>query len=338
MVSRHDTYSPGGPKAALEALIATPARFSFDAAMAVLRDVSQGDLARTVRFRAAPGLATPTRDILSVTCQADGTIDVVTGFGGLTGHDGVLPRAYTALVDDEYRNRAPALAAFLDMLAQRPRLQFAEAAGKYTPRALPDGSGPVARSDAITQALMAFMGFNGRRDAERAGVDARLLLYFSGMIAMRPRSADRLHTLLEAWIGEKVEVRQFAGAWVAVPEDEQSRLGQAFSRLGTDAVIGSRLWDVNARIDVRIGPLGLAAFRRYLPSGGDHETLVRLIQLFVDDDVACIVTLGLKREDIPAAQLGASRLGADSWSARAIPAAHDAYDVTFPVERPVMAC
>ncbi|GBQ66981.1 hypothetical protein AA103196_1563 [Ameyamaea chiangmaiensis NBRC 103196] len=329
--------SPGAPdiSRALEALIATPGRFSFDAAMTLLERVTGRPMAEVVHFHTAPGRATPWSDILHVRPRDDGTFDVTIGFGGLTGHDGVLPGPYGALADEQYRARAPAFAAFLDMLAQRPRAQFAEAGTKYIPDGSATAAAPAGTGRGIAQTLFALMGLDEAHAVQRAGIGDRHLLYFSGLIATRPRSAERLRTLLEEWVDAPVRIEQFAGQWVAVPPDQQSRLpgdkdGQ-YVQLGVDAVIGARLWDMNARIEIVLGPLPLDAFRAFLPAGQHHDILTRLIRLFVDDDVECLVRLGLCRDHVPAAQTGRAQLGAEGWLARSEPRDCDAYDVTFPI-------
>ncbi|AQS86724.1 hypothetical protein AA101099_0106 [Neoasaia chiangmaiensis NBRC 101099] len=325
---------------ALEHLLATPQHFSFDAAMAVLEQVAGNrPLSDVIRFHTPAGLATPTSDIVSVDALPDGTFRVVTGFGGLTGHDGVLPRPYGALVDEQHRARSNALSAFLDMLAQRPRVQFAEAGTKYTARSIA-GSDTLENSERpIAHALFALMGFTSRNEALRAGINPSYLLYFSGLIATRPRSAERLRTLLEEWTGAPVTINQFSGHWTGVPADQQSRLPGAgagqFCQLGIDTVIGAKMWDMNARIEIRIGPLSLASYRSFLPQGSCHELLTCLVRTFIDDDVECVVRLGLKQAEIPPLQHDAIRLGADSWLPQPSNRFTDAFDAIIPVAQRV---
>ena len=41
---------------------------------------------------------------------------------------------------------------------------------------------------------------------------------------LRPRSADRLGALVSDWLGMRVEVIEFAGAWLPLPPDQRSRI------------------------------------------------------------------------------------------------------------------
>jgi type VI secretion system protein ImpH len=114
----------------LQTLLDEPARFSFDAALAVMMQAAGSGEA--IRFHASTGLGFVAADLAAVERSGAG-FRATTGMLGLTGPSGVLPRPYTDIVNAEHRRRAPALAAFLDLLAQRPLAQFAMAGVKYQP-------------------------------------------------------------------------------------------------------------------------------------------------------------------------------------------------------------
>ena len=38
-------------------------------------------------------------------------------------------------------------------------------------------------------------------------------------------------------------------------------------RLGRNVIVGQRVWDVEGKFRVRVGPLGFADFRRFMPDG-----------------------------------------------------------------------
>src|SRR5262249_26142087 len=156
---------------------------------------------------------------------------------------------------------------------QRPVAQFAEAGIKYRPhraaaaRALSD---PAAKpADGLRDVLLALTGYGTPHLAPRLAVGTDPLLFYAGLFAAWPRSADRLAAILTDWLGRTVEVEQFAGTWLALGPAQMSALpagdrpGQ-FCRLGVDAAIGSRAWDVQARIVLHIGPLDLPGFEAML--------------------------------------------------------------------------
>ncbi|QDH16332.1 type VI secretion system baseplate subunit TssG [Swingsia samuiensis] len=322
--------------ASLEELVQFPGRFSFDAAMALLQRLSGNrPLSEIVRFRTPPGLVTPNRDILNIEPQPDGTFDVWTSFGTMTGHDGILPRPYSALVDEEHRSRSPALSSFLDMLAQRPRIQFADAGTKYSAHSFAPTSTENKNERLLARVLFALTGFHSSDMVQRGQIDPRYLLYFSGLFATQPRSAERLRTILEEWMGTAITINQFSGQWISVPPQQQSQLpnasGGQFSQLGVDAIIGSHSWDLNARIEIQIGPLSLKDYRNFLPHGMYFTLLKSLIRIFIDDEVTCVLRLGLKKEDVPDFQFNSIHLGRDSWVPQKSKQKQDLFDTIIPI-------
>ena len=62
------------------------------------------------------------------------------------------------------------------------------------------------------------------------------LLHYAGLFAMRPRSAERLGAMVSDWLGMRVEVIEFAGAWLTLPPDQRTRIGAygQFSQLSVE--------------------------------------------------------------------------------------------------------
>ena len=54
--------------------------------------------------------------------------------------------------------------------------------------------------------------------------------------------------------------------------------GTEHAQLGAEAVIGQRVWDVEGKFRVRLGPLGYAEFRRLLPSGDMLRPLCQMVR------------------------------------------------------------
>jgi type VI secretion system protein ImpH len=132
----------------------------------------------------------------------------------------------------------------------------------------------------------------------------RPLRHYAGFFSAHPRSADRLEALASDWLGRPVKVEQFAGAWLAVPPDQRSRLPAGvspggFSQLSADATAGVRAWDQQARIVLRIGPLDLPYFERLLPHRPLLRELASLVRAFVGFEVGFAVNPVLARDAIP---------------------------------------
>lgn len=320
------------PGSAFARLRREPQRFTFDAAMRILAHSARApNLEGAVRFRTPPGLAFAAAEITALQPGEGGAPpSVTTPVMALTGATGVLPRYYSEVLASTLRNRSRAMHDFLDMLSHRFVLHFARAGIKYrlhraseAARLAPPRPGREALdADPMAGALLALTGYGTPHLVPRMAAGAEALLHYAGLMSMRPRSADRLAALASDWLGRAVEVRQFAGAWLALPPDQRTRMpvGRrlgAFNRLGIDAAIGVRAWDVQARVVLRIGPLDRPGFNALLPDRPALRRLVALVRAYLGFETGFAVNPVLAADAVPALALGGSeapaRLGWNTW-------------------------
>jgi type VI secretion system protein ImpH len=310
-------------RSALEWLAAAPRRFRFDAAVRILaRSQRTEDATDAARFRSPAGLVYPPADVLEVRPSAAAPPDVTVGMIGLTGPSGVLPRYYSEIVTQTVRGRSTALRDFMDLLAHRFIGFFARAGIKYRPARAAETASlrhPPAQ-DPVTGVLLALTGYGTPNLAPRLAAGTEPLLHYAGLFAMRPRSAERLGAMLSDWLGMHVEVIEFAGAWLALPPDQRTRLSASgvWSRLGVDAAAGVRAWDPQARIILRIGPLGLKGFQALLPDRRTLHRLVSLVRAYLGFEMGFAINPVLAARDVPPLLLNASaepppRLGWNTW-------------------------
>lgn len=392
----------------LETLLAEPERFEFNAAVAVLRQAAgqpgpagrgggpvHASVHAPVRFRAAAGLAFVASDVAAAGRDAAG-FHLETGIIGLTGPSGTLPRPYTELVNAERRERSPALAEFLDLLAQRPIAAFAAAGVKYQPHraaraahrrapgavsadaagAVPDdapcatgprdagprdaapcGAGPYddgpcddapyndalcddVPADGLRHALLALAGYGTDHLAPRLAAGTDPLLFYAGLFAAHPRPADSLAAMVSDWLGQPVAVEEFAGAWLDIDATTASALPRAggpgqFNRLGVDAAIGARCWDIQSHVRLRIGPLPLTGFGSLQPDQPLFARLCSLVRAFLGPHLGFAVNLVLAAAEVPAPRLcarTASRLGWNTWLPTEGPRERDGTEPVFEAE------
>jgi type VI secretion system protein ImpH len=174
------------------------------------------------------------------------------------------------------------------------------------------------------------------------------LLRFSGFLARRPRNAASLQVMLAEYLRVPVHVLQFQGQWLRLEPDGQSSLGQRGlnNAMGVNALIGDRVWDVQSKIRVRLGPLTYAQFVEFLPDRAPAPQrkalflLAHLVRLYVGPEIDIEVQLILRAGEVPVCRMGkgqapiGSRIGWNSWS-RSRPMRVDAGQPVFQVRERV---
>ena len=328
----------------LDRLVGEPRRFGFDAAIRLLLHAAHDpDPAAVLRFRSAPGLAYPPSDVLSIQ-QTDAATppSVTVTVMSLTGAAGVLPRGYTETLNASVRNRSRALHDFFDTLAHRIVALFARAGAKYRPNRVAETAQLARARDPVADLLLALTGYGTAHMADRLAAGSDPLMHYAGFFATRPRSAERLAALISDWWGRPVQVIQFAGAWLPLPPDQRTRMGQArmpgqFDRLGVDAAIGVRAWDVQARVVLRIGPMDRAGFEALLPDRPSLNRMVSLVRAFLGFETGFAINPVLAAADVPPLSLRHDsdpppRLGWNTWMPTAARRTRDADEPVFEAE------
>jgi type VI secretion system protein ImpH len=314
------------PQSPLERLAARPHLFRFDAAVRLLRLAARERRKDdAISFVAPPSLAQPAAEILEAQAQQPGKrARLVTTLIGLTGPSAEMPRWYTELLAQSNRQKSRAVLDFFDLLAQRLIMGFAQAGAKYRLPRSAEQAFQAGTEEPIGAGVLAFTGYGTPHLTNRLAVPADALRHYAGFFAAHPRSSSRLASMISDYLGRPVEVREFAGAWLPIAPDQQSRLPRgrihgAFCALGVDAAIGTRAWDQQARFIVRIGPLSYPAFEALLPDKPGLSALAALIRAYVGWEADFAINLVLDAREIPAlglnpgAAVGAARLGWTSW-------------------------
>jgi type VI secretion system protein ImpH len=349
-----------------------------------------GPNSEIVRFRVHQAVNFPASAIYDLQLARPDAPPVMTvTFMGLTGPAGVLPRHYTELLMRLEREAKSAekyaLRDWLDLFNHRLISLFHRAWEKYR-FYVPYARGEYARTepDAFTTCLYSLVGLGtptlrgrlctsawvergGQPQEQRlAKIEDLALLYYGGLLAQRPRSAVNLQALVSDYFQVPVAVRQFEGQWLRLDEPNQSRLGleDGNSRLGIDCVVGERVWDIQSKIRLVLGPLTYEQFLEFLPdrssgtgaSPGEHRRdagatgvadnrgqlrkafflLSHLVRLFVGPELDFDVQLILQAAEVPPCRLEGQaevgpRLGWNTWLGRH-PQTHDARDAFFPGE------
>ncbi len=314
------------PRSPLERLQAAPQLFKFDAAVRLMLGAARAQESDDrLRFNTPVLLSQPLAELTSVALPGNERPgQITTPLIGLIGPSGVMPRWYTELVAQGIRARARAIADFFDLLAQRLVLAFAAAGAKYrlhrsSETALLAG----AETEPIGAGVLALTGYGTAHLTDRLAAGPDALRHYAGFFTARPRSAARLASMISDYLGRRVEIQEFAGAWLGISPDQQSRLPRgripgAYNALGRDVAIGTRAWDQQARFILRVGPLNRREFEALLPDRRKLAELVSLVRAYVGWETDFAVNLVLAVPDIPELRMAgpsgdAPRLGWTSW-------------------------
>jgi len=192
---------------------------------------------------------------------------------------------------------------FLDLFNHRIISLFYQAWEKYRV-AVQYERGGYAR---FSHYLLDLIGLGTQGLQQRQAVADDALIYYAGLLGQRPRSALALRQLLEDYFEVPVAVEQFAGAWFGLERANQCWLEERRSdseRLGFGVVVGDEVFDEQARVRIRLGPLSRAQYADFLPTGAAYQPLRALLRFF-SDEVDFEVQLVLKREEVPRCELGA---------------------------------
>ena len=253
-----------------------------------------------VRFRSRIALDFPSSEIHEINeIEAkDGDAkrtEMLVNFMGVVGVSGVLPTHYTELVLDRIRHRDTAMWSFLDIFTHRAVSMFYRAWAKYRfPVAYERGD------DEFTSYLFDFAGLGTKGLRGRLDLDDETLLPYAGLIAQKPHTANALENILSDYFQTTAKIEQFYGQWLSLGDEDLTKLGKENSRLGQSAIVGSRVWDQQSKMRVRLGPLDIKTFQAFLPNGTANPALRSICKFMVGLEFDFDLQLVLAAKQVPA--------------------------------------
>jgi type VI secretion system protein ImpH len=138
----------------------------------------------------------------------------------------------------------------------------------------------------------------------------------AGVFAQQTRSAQGLQAILTDYFDARVEIREFVGAWLPIPEESRCRLGgwHESAELGRNAFVGRASWQCQHKFEIVFGPCTLAQLNSFLPGEQALAELHALVRLYTSDEWTWQLRLLLLQEEIPRVRLGkAGRLAWSTW-------------------------
>jgi len=113
-----------------------------------------------------------------------------------------------------------------------------------------------------------------------------------------------------------LDIIQCVPRLAVIPEDQRCYLGVSGNILGADAYAGQEIADRMGAFRIRFGPGGADAFHAVLPGSEPFQTLIALVNLYLDQPLEWDVEVVLNTDEVRTACLGGdrwSRLGWNTW-------------------------
>jgi len=319
-------------------LAETPHSFDFFQAVRRLENLrpdqprvghSRRPLEDPVRFCQEPSLAFAPRTVAGYRTDVGARAPrFFVNFMGLLGPNGPMPLHLTQYARERLRVHHDAtLTRFLDLFNHR-MVSFFYRAWATNQQTVQFERGP---DDHFATYIGSMFGIGMSSYRHRDAVPDVAKLHYSGHLVCHTRHPEGLCQLLEDYYGIRVDIREFVGQWLPLPDDCICRLGESpeTGSLGWTAIVGSRVWECQQKFRLRFGPMTLAEYERLLPGGNSLRRLIAWVKNYLADELLWDVQLVLKKEEVPPLAMGKiGRLGWTTWLTSR-PLDHDAEDLVL---------
>ncbi len=314
----------GTDRSIAEFLYESGHRFNFFQAVKILEIMDQEKNSvgtepdpskEAVRFKSKVALDFPAGEIDAIEEPRGEKVSRMTvNFLSLAGVNSPLPSSYAELAIERAWKKDPALKNFLDIFNHRLislmyRIRKKHHIGfAFKP----------PYDDNISSFLFALIGLETPGLRQRMQVKDRALLYYVGLFNQQPRSMTGLDAILSHYFQLPVRGVPLRGQWLHLEPDQHTHIGASGQNqiLGEDVVLGTRVWDVQSRFRLHLGPLSIDQFMDLLPIGRAFIPMCQLTRFYAGGEFTFGFKLQLKAAEVPEARLSGEngpRLGWTSW-------------------------
>ena len=237
-------------------------------------------------------------------------------FLGLLGPDGPMPLNFTEYVHERLINHHdPTVMQFLDVFHHRMVSLHYRAWASSKPTVSRDRP----KRDRFGFYISSLIGIGGAAHRRRDHVPDEAKLYFAGRLGSQPRSAEGLQAIISDYFQVPARLVEFVGQWVSLPHRHRCRLGvsKLSGVVGANTIVGGRVYSVQQRVRVVLGPLNWNQFQRFLPVGRSFKRLADWMRLYttlsVDWDAQPILKASEIRSTCLGRNDGTGLLGWTTW-------------------------
>ena len=245
--------------------------------------------------------------------ERGGKDELLVYFFGLFGPNGPLPLHLTEYAyDRSYNESDKTLVKFADIFHHRLLSMFYRAWADAQPTAQHDRP----EEDRFALYIGALMGIGMPAFRDRDAVSDKVKLFHAGQFGASVAHPEGLQVILADYFDLPVLIEEFVGEWLPLPAESCWSLGSLEHevQLGSNSIIGKRVWGGQHKFRVVLGPLSLKQYERFLPGELSLTKLNELIQQYVGLELAWDIEIKIDKEDKPGFSLGQQgRLGWTTW-------------------------
>ena len=195
-----------------------------------------------IRLTQSPSMAFAPSELAALKFGKDGAPPWLEGYAfGLFGPNGPMPLHFTEYARDRLRNaNDPTLIRFTGMFHHRMLALFYRAWANAQPTVNFDRP----ESDHYARYVGALIGLGSPALRDRDALPDLAKFSRVGQLSCQRRPADALRDLVRDFFGVQVQVEEFVGEWLRLPDESRLRLGTSLQTgtLGMTAAIGERCW------------------------------------------------------------------------------------------------
>lgn len=266
-----------------------------------------------VRLGQTPSLLFAASTLDSFATKGDQLARLKVLFFGVFGPNGPLPLHLTEYARNRLRNaKDTALSDFADMFHHRLLGLFYRAWADKEPTVQMDRP----EQDKFLLFVGALLGLGDESLRQRDAICDHTKLHFAAHLGCHTHHVEGLKAILYDYLKVAVEIHEFVGEWLNIPEDSHCYLNgmESTGQLGISAVIGVKSWQCQHKFRILLGPLTLEEYEKLLPSGNRLKSLLDLVNNYTGFEFNWDVNLLLKKNEVPSAQLGHyGQLGWTCW-------------------------
>lgn len=307
--------------ALLVEMLQTPGSFAFPQAVEIatryLRVQGNAVTAETFRYNVNPALSFPPGDIEALDfITVEGSPPQVTltlNLMGLHGAGSPLPAYFTEYVAQHSDEQDP-LRDFFDIFNHRLIGLLHSTWLKYRYYV----QYKALAADRLSGSFFGFIGAGHKKIRQAKELKWPRLMAYMGLIAFNGESAGSLENILRHYFTHNaISIIPCIHRWVAVPGDQQTRLGESNCNLGEDFILGQEVPDQTGKFRISIADLTWERFNEFLPSGKYFAELQTLVKFILRSRLDFDVELRLLPEEVRLWSLethSGCRLGWSTWA------------------------